>query len=162
MEKGLRWRIGDGRTVYIWKDKWIPNDTGGKTLSIRPTNCTLTMVHELLDHHRKCCKRQLVEQLFQPQEVPLILQTPIYQQVNRDKLVWSLEKNGIFSVKSAYRLAYLIRKENNSETESNRTRDENGRMWKQVWKMPVMPKLKHFLLRVIHNWLATGLVIKDR
>lgn len=35
-------------------------------------------------------------------------------------------------------------------------------MWKSIWRLPVKTKLKHFLWRCIHNWLATSSVIKQR
>lgn len=73
-----------------------------------------------------------------------------------------MERKRAFAVKSTYRLACSVRKEIASGAKSSRTREEKGSMWKQVWKPLVHPKLKHLLWRVIHNWLITGSVIKNR
>lgn len=35
-------------------------------------------------------------------------------------------------------------------------------MWRKVWKLPVKLKMKHFLWKCIHNWLATGTTVKPR
>lgn len=37
-----------------------------------------------------------------------------------------------------------------------------GGLWRKVWQLPVKPKLKHFLWRSIHNWLATGSAVRVR
>lgn len=68
----------------------------------------------------------------------------------------------MFSVKSAYILARSARIQAKLVAESTRTMAEKGRMWQQVWKMKVKPKLKHFLWRALHNWVATGSAIKNR
>lgn len=49
-----------------------------------------------------------------------------------------------------------------AKAESSRGREEQSAMWKQVWHLPVKPKLKHFLRRCLHNWLATIAVIQDK
>lgn len=48
---------------------------------------------------------------------------------------------GGFIVKTTYQLACSINRGNVSTAESSRGREERGRMW----KLPVKPKLKHFL-----------------
>lgn len=125
---GMWWRIGDGRAVNIWENKWILNDTGGQPVSKRLAKYTLTMVHELIEHQRNCWKRQVVEQMFQPQETDQIMQIPINLHNSRDQLIWSRERKGIFTVKSAYKLACSIRRETISGAEPSREREERGRM----------------------------------
>lgn len=77
-------------------------------------------------------------------------------------MLWNRERKCIFTVRSAYRLAFLLRKEVGARANSSRERKENGLMWKQVWRLPVKPKLKHFLWPCIHNWLATSSVVKRK
>ena len=33
IRKGTRWRVGNGRTIHIWKDKWLPIPTMYKICS---------------------------------------------------------------------------------------------------------------------------------
>lgn len=159
---GMRWRIGDGRSVDIWKDKWLPNSIRGKPLSKRPANCSLSRVHELIDHPRNCWKEMVVKHLFLPHEADQILQIPVNAHTSRDKLIWAREKSGLFTVKSAYKLAFAVRREVTARDESSKDREEHSKMWKMVWGLPIKPKLKHFLWRVLHNWLAIGSVVKER
>lgn len=104
----------------------------------------------------------MVRQLFLQHEADQIMQIPFTVHTSRDKMVWDKEKTGVFTVKSAYRLSFSARKEASARAESSREREEQSKMWKQVWGMPIKLKLKHFLWRCIHNWLATGSVVKGR
>lgn len=61
---------------------------------------------------------------------------------------------------SAYKLACSIRKELSPCAEFSHAREDKRRMWKKVQILPVKPKLKHFLWRCIHNWLATGSAVR--
>lgn len=33
LERGMRWRVGDGKTIKIYNDRWIPRPTDFKILS---------------------------------------------------------------------------------------------------------------------------------
>jgi hypothetical protein len=45
-----------------------------------------------------------VQQVFSEDIASDILNTPLVTQVASDRLIWKAERNGIYSVKSAYRL----------------------------------------------------------
>jgi len=61
-------------------------------------------VENLIDQNAKVWNEQLVLQLFATKTAQNILNTPLHQQVQMDKLVWKAEKNGCYSVRSAYRI----------------------------------------------------------
>jgi len=61
-------------------------------------------VENLIDQNAKVWNEQLVLQLFATKTAQNILNTPLHQQVQMDKLVWKAEKNGFYSVRSAYRI----------------------------------------------------------
>lgn len=145
VEKGMMWCVGNGRSVAIWEDAWIPNATGGRVISARPDNCNLRKVSELIDHKRRCWNYAVVKQVFQPWEATQVLQIPVYQGDSRDRRIWRAERRGLFTVKSAYKIACSMRREGAAKAESGRAKEDRGRMWRQVWKLYVKPKLKHFL-----------------
>ncbi|KAL6214747.1 hypothetical protein ACLB2K_014179 [Fragaria x ananassa] len=89
----------------------------------------LFSVSGLWDMHR-------LEQVATMQEVEAILSIPIAQSTCRDKLIWNQNKQGKFSVKSAYWLA-----------KSNRSTPIASVYWKHLWKLKVPPKMNHFLWR---------------
>lgn len=133
-----------------------------KPTTKRPAHCSLSKVSELIDPLKGCWKTQVVEQLFQPQDAAQILRMPLLQPSRKDKLMWGMEGNGLFSVKSAYNLAYSLRRQPACTAETSHSERERRRVWRTVWQLPVKPKLKHFLWKCLHNWLAMGSVMKRR
>lgn len=35
LRRGMRWRVGDGESIKVWKDAWIPSTQSHKILSPR-------------------------------------------------------------------------------------------------------------------------------
>lgn len=76
---GMQWKIGNGKSVNIWKDSWIPNAIGGMVANTQSNCYNLSTVAELVDHQSKCWNYPLVTQIFQPWETMQILKVPVYQ-----------------------------------------------------------------------------------
>ena len=109
LEEGLVKRVGTGTTISIWEDRWIPGLS-----SLRPTvipgGTTLAWVSDLIDEENWSWKRDLVCDVFIPPEVEAILNIPLHHGGGDDFLAWAHERNGKYSVKSAY-CALVTRKE---------------------------------------------------
>ncbi|KAL5787774.1 hypothetical protein ACOSP7_004723 [Xanthoceras sorbifolium] len=61
-----------------------------------------------------------------------------------DRQIWGLEKDGVFSVKSAYKVACKV--------------DSLSKWdWSFIWKLRIPPKLSHFLWLVCHGKILTNL-----
>ena len=69
-------------------------------------------------------------------------------------MAWALERNGIFTVRSAYRLA-MDERERPSATATSRAPDGRRAIWKIIWGCPAPPKLRVFALRLVSKSLAT-------
>ena len=105
VKKGARWQVGNGQDIRIWEDKWLPGLSTHKVVSppsILPPNA---MVDILINAKDGTWNTVLLQQLFLPHEVNIILGTALNTNLQRDKLVWVPMKNGLFSVKSAYKIA---------------------------------------------------------
>lgn len=63
-----------------------------------------SMVADLIDASFKSWNVSVVSQVFSHDIETKILNTPFFPQVSSDRLIWKAEKNGTYSVKSAYRL----------------------------------------------------------
>jgi hypothetical protein len=48
LERGLIWRIGDGKKVDVWKDNWIPRASAQHPLDIQPGKEAKTVSEFLL------------------------------------------------------------------------------------------------------------------
>jgi hypothetical protein len=95
-----------------------------------------------------------VHDIFSEFDANAILKLRVNPDVE-DRLAWYFDKKGLFSVKSAYKLAVQIR-------ERTWGRDASGSgpgghsifRWDKIWSMEVPNKIKMFIWRLVHNTLA--------
>jgi hypothetical protein len=75
--------------------------------------------------------------------------------LDEDIEAWAFEKNGVFSVRSCYRMLKHEndQKEDFDRNETSSTGDNNW--WKCVWKLKVPPKIRIFWWRVLNNFLPS-------
>ena len=156
---GLRWRVGDGAHIQIWKDSWIPTNHYPRLLSPVQLLHENATVDALIDTDRMCWRYDLADQCFMPSEAMAIKQIPLSFRRPPDMCVWAGTKRGEFSVKSAYWL--LIAQQCQVEASSSSTRDLHG-FWTSVWSVKVPPKIKTFVWRVCRNILPTKTKLFER
>lgn len=75
--------------------------------------------------------------VFWPEDVSYILQTPLSVLTTKDGWVWHYDKNGSYSVKSGYK-TYMSEKISSSSSNS----ESNQKVWKQIWKLNVYLETK--------------------
>lgn len=46
--QGARWQVNNGASILFWDDKWIPSIPGFKLLSLRPVNCGVNRVVDVI------------------------------------------------------------------------------------------------------------------
>ncbi|XP_059458257.1 uncharacterized protein LOC132187840 [Corylus avellana] len=129
-QEGIFWRIGDGRSVSIWRDKWLPRLT---TYSIQ-TPCRIlpeeAKVAELLDTNPIQWKKALIRDIFSEVEAEIICNIPVSSYQLPDKMIWYPTNSGEFSVKSAYH----IEKERQNRKNGEGSNQERGKeVWKTLW-----------------------------
>lgn len=100
---GLHWRIGDGNTVNIFNDPWIPKPKLFRPISPLHPNSP-RKVNELLLVNGSW-NAALISQ-FLSLDLDDILLLPPLSPSSADRLVWHYSSNGIFSVKSCYLLNF--------------------------------------------------------
>ena len=109
MKKGTRWRVGNGKLIHIWEDKWLPNPTTYKVISPPLQNFdNFPMVSTLIDFDSRRWKVDLVKSLFLPFEARVILNIPISYNIPNNKIIWVGNNRGVFTVKSAYYVALSL------------------------------------------------------
>lgn len=101
---GLRWRVGNGHSIKIWEDRWIPCPTSFKIqspVSILPHNAK---VSELIDASTRWWNIPLIQSIFTEEEVECICGLPFSLGGYLDKLIWTSTPSDVFTVCSAYHL----------------------------------------------------------
>ena len=87
-------------------------------------------------------KTDLIQHLFLPHEVDIIQGVALSTKLLEDKQVWAPTANGMFTVRSAYKIAMEMHLGSNSRTVSD---DSNLRkFWKCIWQVNVPHKIYHF------------------
>ena len=144
--KGSCYTIGNGSSINVWKDPWVPW-IEGFIPTPRLVDYTLLplQVSQLINSELHCWNPSLIHELFDPTSAQAILTMPIPTSPTPDKLVWIPESKGCFSVKSAYCTlrAHSIPPQ---DTDTD---------WKKLWKLKMPEKSKMFLWRLAVNALPT-------
>ena len=107
LKEGLRWRIGDGTTVQVWEDAWVPcrmplaRPSSG--LEFQPD----LKVSDLILGATMEWNEGLLRNLFSEEAVSMILPIPLSLRSPHDALFWYPTSDGLFTVRSAYWLGKL-------------------------------------------------------
>ena len=110
--KGACYTIGDGASIDVWQDPWVPWVQG---FIPKPKDSSSSMPHpppikvsQLVDLNIHCWKSQIIHQLFEPIAARATLSILIPTSPKQDKLMWVSESKGSFTVKSAYLTANFV------------------------------------------------------
>jgi hypothetical protein len=154
LKKGVIWRINDGTKVRIWRDNWLPR--GNLKVIGKASKSRIRWVSDLIDPATKKWKEDLVRNVFYKPDADHILQILLTNTTGEDVLAWHYERNGIFLVRSAYKLALNSQHTHQDAGTSSKQAGERD-MWNLIWKTNVPPKVKVFLAGSL---LPTPLVSK--
>ncbi|GLT61042.1 hypothetical protein SLA2020_337770 [Shorea laevis] len=77
LQEGLLWRIGDGKSVNIWKDKWLPIPRTYSVQSPRRLLAAEASVGELIDPDTKWWNAPLIKEIFSETEAEIICNIPL-------------------------------------------------------------------------------------
>jgi ribonuclease HI len=154
LKVGIINRIGDGRKTQIMRDQWLPRDSGLKITALKK-NSRKRWVNQLINTEDRSWNTTLLHELFHEHDTQAILRIKLPQQEQADRVAWHYETNGLFSVKSAYRLAYSLKHQLRDFTSSSTNTDGDRSLWNCVWKAEVPPKVRVFGWRLATDTLAT-------
>jgi hypothetical protein len=137
LEGGLRWRVGNGESIKIWGDRWLPSQATFRVQSPVDT----------LDHNARVCSLMnqdtgwwdvpLVRTIFNTKEAEIICGLPLNFLCQPGTLIWARTSQGIFTVRNAY------------------GEQEISGVWTTLWSLKVSGALKLILWKVCNNALPT-------
>ena len=136
VKKGIRWNAGNGDSIRVWGDKWLPSLSTFRITSPRQFLQAKTRVSELISH-----------------EAELIKSIPLSSRLPEDTIVLVATPNGLFTVWSAYRLAMEESRSSNRGSSSDPSKIH--RFWKRLWRLQVPHKVRHFTWRACRGILPT-------
>ncbi|XP_062028881.1 uncharacterized protein LOC133744867 [Rosa rugosa] len=151
LKAGVQWSIGKGTQVSIWKDRWIPNCP--QYLVHKPPDCIFEQVSDLIDPHTRQWILEAIHAIFPLVVAQQVLCIPLSRRTIEDKLVWSPEKKGFYSVKTAYWIART--KVLEKVLASTSQGDPFQELWNRIWKAKVQGKVQICIWRACSNLLPT-------
>jgi hypothetical protein len=157
---GLRWHIGDGKSVDIWRDPWLPTKGSFMVRSDPQGSHPVESVSDLILADSQRWNVELIKEVFSEWEANVIVSIPLPPRQRVDHLFWDDTKNGLFSVKSAYYLHLRHRAAVWTSESSVVGRDK--KFWKFLWALSIPPKVKSFLWRACVGILPTNTLMCRR
>jgi hypothetical protein len=104
---GCRWAVGNGQHISVMNDPWVrgvqcswiqyPQSQGVHSFSASDLIATEERVWDI----------DKIESLFSDDMVQVILDTPLFAEVQNDRIVWMMERNGRYTVEIDYKLAMM-------------------------------------------------------
>jgi hypothetical protein len=135
--QGIMWRVGYGRSINIWGDKWLLTSITYAVQSPPKTFAASTNVAVLIDPATKGWKEELIKAEFSEDEAKVITGIPLSPSLPPDRMFWIGTIDGRFTVRSAYHLG--------KETEAMEAGQcsyvgEGVEVWKAIWALQVSSK----------------------
>ncbi|KAL8116958.1 hypothetical protein AgCh_023220 [Apium graveolens] len=134
IEEGSRIKVGNGTSINIWNDPWIPETDNAYLTTSRLQELFNVTVSNLLKDEAKEWDRDLIHDLFNDEDARRILKIPLSMRYEDDLWFWTEDEKGKYTIKSGYRL--LCRTFN-----QNMVRGSNF-YWIKLWALPIPPKMK--------------------
>ena len=97
--------MGNGKSIHIWQDRWLPTPSQYKVISPPSLLHPAARVEELIDPVSREWKMELIHRIFLPHEADTIGGIALSSNLPMDLQIWAATTNGRFNVRSAYWLA---------------------------------------------------------
>jgi hypothetical protein len=151
LKHGMIWRVNSGSKIRVWRDNWLPR--GNLKPIGNASKIRIKWVSDLIEPSTKTWKEDMVRKIFYPPDAETVLQISIPAFEGDDRLAWSYDQTGIFSVKSAYRLALDLKDKDLGTGVSSKPAGERE-LWDIIWKANVPPKIRVFGWKLATNSLG--------
>ncbi len=160
LKAGLRWRVGTGSRINIWKDAWLPTPTTHRVLTPIRVLAESATVDCLIDLETMRWDGTLLDAIFLPRDKEIIQAIPLSKRRPVDRWIWTGMRRGNFTVRSAYHLQ--LSNLRSGEASSSDSGASQAVFWKTIWLADVTPKVKNFIWRACLDVLPTQTKLFDK
>jgi ribonuclease HI len=135
-------------------DPWLRGSDGSWIPSPQIQGVHNLCVNDLMIPNVKVWDKCRIESLFPMNIASRIFEIPLFNTLEDDKLVWVDNPNGVYSVKSGYKILLNVtgKLHESSHHES----------WHNLWNISAPPKAKHLLWRISQGCLPTRLRLQEK
>ncbi|KAL0013557.1 hypothetical protein SO802_000626 [Lithocarpus litseifolius] len=153
IQRGARWRVGDGKKIKIWQDYWLPRKHPTLLLVYPIADFEDSSVDILIDPQTRQWNVEMVEGLFHEEEAELIKQIPLSRVASEDILYWPYSSYSVYSSKSGYK--FLKMEDELMDRAHDSAVDDDSQVWKRIWSMNAPQKVKMLLWRACREAIPT-------
>lgn len=155
MMKEARFQIFIGANMNKWNDVWIPSCEPGPVQTLLPIpHQAPQLVQELMDKRNHTWKLDSISTFINNDFLQSIGCIPIGHSSRPDRLVWPWNSSGSYTVKSGYH-RFHARQNTNIASHNHTSHIVSERVWKTIWKVETLPKIKLFLWRALSRSIST-------
>lgn len=152
IKKGTRFNIGDGKTVRIGIDNIASSHPPRPIKTITPSSHdTVSSLiskrgsHRFWDNHK-------ISQIIDPSDQHIFGKIYLSKTETMDKLIWHYNPNGEYTVRSGY---WLLTHDPSDTRQKPPAPPGSTDLKNKIWKLKILPKIKHMLWRSISRALPT-------
>ncbi|KAK9931600.1 hypothetical protein M0R45_018872 [Rubus argutus] len=133
---GMRWQIGTGTSVSTWIDPWLPKLPSFLPIPRLQEEVVESRIADFILPSRSW-DRQRVLNTFVVSDAMLILVIPLSDHYVGDRRIWHSDSKGIFSVKSAYKMALALYSSEVLSAPTDLSGEPFVPFWKCIWHAPI-------------------------
>ncbi|XWS54268.1 hypothetical protein CRYUN_Cryun10bG0076200 [Craigia yunnanensis] len=100
--QGFRWRVGNGNSIKIWKDEWLPFNSNLMVQTLIGDGDEEGLVSDLIDPNSHKWRLESLYKTFNNDEASQISMLQIGRVRGQDMIVWNPDNKGEYTVKSGY------------------------------------------------------------
>ena len=103
IQMGARFRVGNGRSIKIWRHHWLPIKHPPLISSPIIESMEDATVDSLIDNNTENWDAEMLKGVLVPAEAELALRIPLPRSQTEDVLFWPFTANGHYNFKSRYK-----------------------------------------------------------
>ncbi|XP_057451835.1 uncharacterized protein LOC130743612 [Lotus japonicus] len=107
LRKGGMWRVGDGKTIRAWQDKWVPGNSPLVFSETLAQDLGITKVSDLLLPGSLAWNKHLIVFMCCPPTANSIMAVPLPLFPQQDIFFWPMTPNGFYSTKTGYQFLQM-------------------------------------------------------
>lgn len=155
--KYVCWRVGDGESINLFHDKWIPDLDKPLSHFIPYVGPDSLKVSYLLSVTPKGPSWDItkISDIIPSFLIPKILAITLPEGSVPDCYVWPFTNSGQYNSKSGYRCLYDMRRRNNASADSSAWIYKDYNVWNMVWNLDLPERIKVFIWKCLKGILPT-------
>jgi len=135
-------------------DPWVRGVQGSWIQSPQSQGVHSLSVFDLIAADERVWDIDKIEFLFPNDMVQAILDTPLFAEVQIDRITWMMERTGRYTVKTGYKLAMIeLRHTDRFHVDGE---------WHRIWKVNSPHKARNLLWRICRECVPTRLRLQSR